>query len=394
MIDTVIDLSYGDCGKARICDALLASGKYSAIARFGGSSNSGHSIVFNGKKYITRIMPSGILHDDIELIIGNGVLLDVDVLLKEIDQFLDFGVLDRLALSDKAHLLLPYHKLVDAKTEKATNSKIGSTKNGVAYCAQDKVGRRGIRLCDVMNGGYHSLITESLKYWEKAFKLTNEESQNAYNESIALIDKLLEINSHNRIVYNMQKKIDFMLSSGKSILAEASQGSMIDINTGSYPFVTSTDCNISGMLSGLGVNHKQIGEVCGLIKAYTTRVGNGPFETELMEASPIAKAIRDNGNEYGSVTGRPRRVGWLNLDETKNGIRINGVDYFAMTKVDVLYNIDDVLVLNNGKYECFAGWKSIDGPSFKTYVKYIEEQCNVPIKFISFGADRNDMITR
>lgn len=392
MIDTVIDLSYGDCGKARICDTLLASGKYSAIARYSGSSNSGHSIVFDNKKYITRIMPSGILHDDIELIIGNGVLIDVDVLLKEIDQFIDFGVLDRLALSDKAHLLLPYHKLIDAKTEKASNSKIGSTKNGVAYCAQDKVGRRGIRLCDVIKGGYHSLITESLKYWDKAYQLTNEESQDAYNKSIELIDKLIKINSHNRIVYNTQKKIDFMLSAGKLILAEASQGSMIDINTGHYPYVTSTDCNISGMLSGLGVNHKQIGKVCGLIKAYTTRVGNGPFETEIPESSPLAKQISSIGNEFGSVTGRPRRIGWLDLDETKNGIRINGVDHLAITKVDVLFGFNDVCILNNKKYECFPGWSSIDDFSFKKFIKYIENETNVPIKFISYGADRNEMI--
>ena len=393
MLTAIIDASFGDCGKAKICDFLLKD--YDIIARFCGSSNSGHSIVHDNKKYVTRIIPSGFLYKDKKLVIGQGVLLDLEVLLQEIEQFKEFDILNRLLISDKCHLLFPYHKLVDAKVEEKTGGKIGSTKNGVAYCMQDKVGRRGIRVCDLRtfitkfsHKGTESLFSkmnDNMDYW----RITESEKRECKIKCQNLIDEFYFLCQ--KCIIDSSTYLNESLSRNKNILAEGAQANFLDIEAGTYPFVTSTCCTVAGVCSGLGIAPKNINKVIGLTKAYTTRVGNGPFSTELFDE--IGEKIAKTGNEFGAVTNRKRRCGWLNLDELKSAAITNGFDELIITKVDVLYGIDPIKVYADGRYIEMKGCNNYkDDENFGNFIRFVEKFIEIPITYISYGPDREEMV--
>ena len=390
-ITAILDLSYGDCAKSKMSDFLCKD--YDIVCRFNGSSNCGHTMVYNNNKYLTRLIPSGILHPDKKLIIAQGVLLDVEVFLNEVEQFKEFNVLERLMVSNKCHLLLPYHKFADVENEKATENKIGSTKNGVAFCAQDKVGRRGIRVIDIISDNTKKYKP---KDWDLAYKvIDNIKFWNLGTED-ALIDKTFKLITD---FVNLNKRYNFCCDTSafineqlktSNILAESAQGHYLDLENGFFPYVTSVPCTAAGVCLGMNIAPKNLTKVIGLTKAYTTRVGSGPFATELFDEA--ADLIRKNGNEFGSVTKRPRRVGWLNLDELEVACQINGVDELAITKVDVLYGINPIKVLLNNEYIKMPGWNSKDDINLYNYISLIKETCKVPVKYISYGPDRNDTI--
>ena len=386
-ITSVLDLSYGDCGKSRIVDLLAKD--YSYICRFNGSSNAGHTIVNNGTKYLTRIMPSGFLYPDKKLIIAQGLLLDVEVFLNEVEQFKEFNILERLMVSNKCHLLLPYHKIADAENEKATDNKIGSTKNGVAFCAQDKVGRRGIRVIDVLSFDYKELyqkIYDNSAFWDDSCGYKECRFQ-----SIDLINRFVELNKQYNFCCDTSEFINKRLKTS-NILCESAQGHYLDLENGFFPYVTSVPCTAAGVCLGMNIAPKNLTKVIGLTKAYTTRVGSGPFATELFD--DIGDTIRKAGNEFGSVTKRPRRVGWLNLDELKNACQINGVDELAITKVDVLNGIFPIYVLLDNKYMEMDGWLDHNDQALYDYIEFIEQIVGVKVKYISYGPDRNQIVIR
>ena len=381
-ITTIIDASFGDCGKAKVVDYFAKDSDI--VARYCGSSNSGHTIVVDGEKYITRLIPSALLYRHVKLVIAQGVLLDIEVLLNEIKQFSKFDILSRLLVSDKCHVLFPYHKAADRENEKQTNSKIGSTKNGVAFCAQDKFGRRGIRAVDMLKDIYKTTdnIKENMKFW-------NINDTSVYDQSVNL---MLEMLKYKEIFVDTCKYINQNLD--KNIIAESAQGVFLDIENGYFPYVTSIPCTAAGAALGLNVSPRAIGQgnIVGLTKAYTTRVGNGDFKTEL--DGDIAETIRKNGDEYGSVTKRPRRVGWLNLDELRHAHMVNSFDSLFLTKIDVLNNLQTVCIFADDKYIKFDGWKSYEDENCKKYVKAIEDICKVPVSYISFGAERSQCAKR
>lgn len=385
-LTTIIDASFGDTGKGSCIDRLTPN--YDIITKSNGAANSGRTIVNNGEKYICRIMPSGILHDK-QMLIGQGCLLDLEVFLNEIKMFEKFNVLNRLYVSDKCHLLLPYHKQADIDNEQATDNKVGSTKNGVAFCAQDKTGRRGIRVIDVIRSYDHLYrnITNNMEFWD--IKDRNGEIR---DKSVNLTVEFVALNKKHNFCIDTGAYINKALDENKKILNEAVNGTFLDIESGFYPYVTSTPCTAAGVCLGLNVAPKRLSKVIGITKAYTTRVGGGPFATELLDEP--ADTIRKNGNEFGSVTKRPRRVGWLNLDELKYANTVNGFDELAITKVDVLNGINPVKVMLNNKYVEVKGWLDYKDQSFQDYIELIEKTINVPIKYVSYGADRNDIEVR
>lgn len=384
-ITALLDLSYGDCGKAKFIDYL--SKDYDIICRYCGSSNSGHTIVHDNKKYLTRILPSGVLRFDKKLLIGQGVLLDVDVFLRELEQFKDYNILERLIVSNKCHLLLPYHKQADIENEINTDNKIGSTRNGVAFCAQDKIGRRGIRVVDVLNDfdNIYEKVMKNIDFWQIS------DSHVICNETMRLLINFVDILKKNNIFCDTDLFINNQCDSYK-FLAESSQGHFLDIENGFYPYCTSVPCTAAGVCLGLNIPPNRLSKVIGLTKAYTTRVGNGPFKTELFDS--IADIIRINGNEFGSVTKRPRRVGWLNLDELKTACLINGVDELAITKTDVLNGMNGVCVLVNNEYVKMNGWNSYKDKSFEDYINFIESFCKTRISYVSYGPDREEVQVR
>jgi len=387
-LTTIIDASFGDVGKGAIVDRLAKD--YDIITKNNGAANSGRSIVYNGEKYICRILPSGILNNNM-LVIGQGVLLDLEVFLNELKTFEKFNILGRLMVSNKCHLLLPYHKQADILNENKTNNKVGSTKNGVAFCVQDKVGRRGIRVIDVINGQYEAgdvyyQVMNNMEFWGINVQ---KEIIDLCSHSLLLIDEFIKLNKKYNFCGDTGGFINKALKENKKILNEAVNGTLLDIESNSYPYVTSTPCTAAGVCLGLNIAPKNLNKVIGITKAYTTRVGGGPFATELFDS--VGDEIRKNGNEFGSVTGRPRRVGWLNLDELIYANTVNGFDELAITKVDVFFGINPIKVLLNGKYVEMEGWSSIDDSAFWKYICLIKETVGVNVKYISYGPDRNDM---
>jgi len=389
-IDTIVDLAYGDTGKARIVDLLLKD--YDIVVRFNGSSNCGHTIVYNGKTYLTRIMPSGFLYNNKKLVIAQGLLLDLEVFLNEVKQFQEFDIMSRLLVSNKCHLLLPYHKEADKQNEVATNSKVGSTKNGVAFCVQDKVGRRGLRVDDLLSKSLEDIynqITDNMIFWDlKVEYLNNIEIR---DKAMSLIKEFIELNQKYNFCGDASKYLNDNLKTS-NILGENAQGFYLDLENGYFPFVTSVPCSAAGACLGMNIAPKSLSKVIGITKAYVTRVGNGPLQTEIFDQ--FADILRAKGHEYGSVTKRPRRVGWLNLDELKYACQINGVDEIAITKVDILNDFLYVPVYVNGEYTEMTGWKNHKDDNFKKYLELIEKHCSTPVKYVSYGADRNDMEIR
>ena len=418
-IDILLGLQWGDEGKGKIVDAL--SPEYDAIARFQGGPNAGHSLEFNNIKHVLHLIPSGIFHPDKLNIIGNGVVLDPAVFKNEIENLgpsLD-ELIKRLVISKKTHLILPGHRILDAAYEYSKGkTKIGSTLKGIGPAYTDKAGRNGLRVGDILRGDFRNLYKEHLEAHLNIlrnydFNFDISEYENGWFEGIELLKRFKLVNS--------EYLINDLLKSNKRILAEGAQGTMLDIDFGSYPFVTSSNTISAGACTGLGVSPKQIGEVFGIFKAYCTSVGSGPFPTELSDE--IGIQIRETGHEFGATTGRPRRCGWLDLPALKYSIMINGVTRLFITKADVLSGFKSIKVCTaymiNGKetneipydhdghikpvYQEMQGWDETISrlrdyyqlpESLKKYIDFIEKQTGVPVTMVSVGPDRKESIIR
>jgi len=421
-LDVLLGLQWGDEGKGKIVDAITSS--YDIIARFQGGPNAGHTIEFDGHKHVLHTIPSGIFNKNAVNLIGNGVVIDPVIFKNEINglQKFNIDINSKLLISNRAHIILPTHKMIDASSEASKGKKkIGSTLKGIGPTYMDKTGRNGIRIGDL----------KSDNWTDKYNTLRDKHLTILSNFSIKVDLDLNKLEDDFMNSIEVLKKFDFIdsedflnssISSGKKILAEGAQGSLLDIDFGTYPFVTSSNTTVSGACSGLGVAPNKIKKVIGIFKAYTTRVGSGPFPTEL--DNEIGKDIRNIGNEYGATTGRDRRCGWLDLVALKYSIIINGVTELNMMKADVLsgfnnievcisYNIDGVETktlpfdLNSGNikpiYKSFKGWTEDISKTSKdeelpielhNYVSFIEEFVEVPIKLISVGPDRSETIYR
>jgi adenylosuccinate synthase len=422
-VDVLLGLQWGDEGKGKIVDVLAP--RYNVVARFQGGPNAGHTLEFDGIKHVLHQIPSGIFRSDIQNIIGNGVVLDPIVFKREVENLgkYNLDLFSNLFVSKKASLILPTHALLDAAYERSKgDSKIGSTLRGIGPTYQDKIARLGLRVGDVLSPNFadkykklvdaHKVILDFYAFDYTAVLPQSEENFFAaieFMRQFTLVDSEYVIND--------------ALTAGKSVLAEGAQGSLLDIDFGSYPFVTSSTTMAAGACTGLGIAPSQVGEVFGIFKAYCTRVGSGPFPTELLEET--GEKMRQEGREFGATTGRPRRCGWLDLPALKYAIMINGVTQLIMMKVDVLTVFDKINVCTHYRlpdgtltdqlpydlcdetvepiYREFEGWQqSLDGiydfeaiPSqLHAYVKFLEEELNLPITFISTGPDREALISR
>ncbi len=419
-VDVLLGLQWGDEGKGKIVDVLAP--KYDVVARFQGGPNAGHTLEFDGIKHVLHQIPSGIFRPGTRNIIGNGVVLDPIVFRQEIEKLQQYklDVRSNLFISKKATLIIPTHRLLDQAQEKAKgDDKIGSTLKGIGPSYQDKIGRQGLRVGDVLAAHFDEKLdklvsahSEILKRHGLAFNW--EELKVPFFEAVEFLKGFRLIDSE----YFLNDE----LKAGSKVLAEGAQGSLLDIDFGSYPFVTSSSTVSAGACTGLGVAPRHIGEVFGIFKAYSTRVGSGPFPTELLNEE--GEAIRKQGNEFGSTTGRPRRCGWIDLPTLKYSIMINGVSQLLMMKADVLsifknikvctrYQLSDGTVTDHVPYEQIhagivplyeelEGWNcSLKGlnahnlpPALKNYVEFLEQRLEVPISLISTGPDRTETIYR
>lgn len=419
-VDVLLGLQWGDEGKGKIVDVLAP--KYQVIARFQGGPNAGHTLEFNGIKHVLHIIPSGIFHKNTVNIVGNGVVIDPVIFKKETDALKKMGVdiSSRLVISKRAHLILPTHRLLDAASEASKGKeKIGSTLKGIGPTYMDKTGRNGLRVGDItlpsFKKKYDALVTKHKQILDAyKFKFDLKELEPAWMEAIEELKQLQHIDS--------EHYLNKALLENRTILAEGAQGSLLDIDFGSYPFVTSSSTICAGACTGLGIAPSRIGEVIGIFKAYCTRVGSGPFPTELEDET--GELIRKNGNEFGSTTGRPRRCGWLDLPALKYAIMVNGVTSLMMMKADVLSNFATIKVCTHYKYQGketdqlpydispdqvtpvykeLKGWNrdltslsSIgDIPDeLNEYILFLERQLGVPIHIVSVGPDRTQTLHR
>ena len=381
-VDCVIGLQMGDEGKGKIVDYL--SKNYDLVARFSGGDNCGHTIYKDDQKIVLHLIPSGILNDNILNVIGNGVIINPISFKQEVEMLQSHGidVKSRLVISDKAHIITPLHKSWDAYNESQLGtSKIGSTLKGIGPCYTDKVARKGVRVKDIFKPNFHLLDVEWNNQVGLPFDIPNLKE---FFEACNFL-KLFRIEPTEILLNNI-------LDEGKKVLAEGAQATGLDIDFGSYPYVTSSVTTTAGVCQGLGVSPKRIGTVFGVIKAYTTRVGNGPFTTELFDE--IGEEICKKGNEYGSTTGRKRRCGWLDLDEIKYNAMICGVDKFVLTKSDVLDNFNEVKIFSNSQYQNLKGWSGTDTNEFDNFISFIESETNIPVGLVSCGTGRNDILER
>ena len=418
-VDVVLGLQWGDEGKGKVVDVLTPN--YDVIARFQGGPNAGHSLHFGGEKFVLHTVPSGIFRDGSMNIIGNGVVIDPVILAEEISQIEATGidVVSRMKISKRAHLILPTHRALDAASEAAKGkTKIGSTLKGIGPAYMDKTGRNGLRVGDILLPDFMERY-QALKE-KHLFQLRQYDYQvdtTAYEQ-----EWFRGIESLKRFEFvDSEMVVNNYLKQDTAILAEGAQGSLLDIDFGTYPYVTSSNTLCAGVCTGLGVAPTRIGEVYGIFKAYCTRVGSGPFPTELFDAT--GETLRQVGNEFGATTGRPRRCGWLDLVALKYAVMMNGVTALIMMKSDILNDFDTIKVavgyeVNGQKvdyfpyeadesitpiYREFEGWNcdicnvrdfEQFPQQFKDYVAFIEAECGVPVKIISVGPDREETIVR
>ncbi|HEX2922001.1 MAG TPA: adenylosuccinate synthase [Bacteroidales bacterium] len=418
-IDILLGLQWGDEGKGKIVDAI--SPDYDIIARFQGGPNAGHSLEFNNVKHVLHLIPSGIFHADKLNLIGNGVVIDPSVFRKEIEE-LGPSVEElskRLFISSKANLILPTHRILDAAYEcQKGMTKIGSTLKGIGPAYTDKASRNGMRAGDILRSNFREIYNNHkqrhlslLKNYDFSFDISKYED--GWFEGIEMLRRFS--------ILNTEYLINDSLKNGKKVLAEGAQGTMLDLDFGSYPFVTSSNTISAGACTGLGASPKAIGEIFGIFKAYCTRVGTGPFPTELNDST--GETLRQLGHEFGATTGRPRRCGWLDIPALKYSIMINGVTKLLMTKADVMSGFDTVKICTgyriNGKitrevpfnndeqidpeYIEMEGWKDKissvkkydDLPvQLKDFISFIEKETSVPVTMVSVGPDRNETILR
>jgi adenylosuccinate synthase len=421
MVDILLGLQWGDEGKGKIVDVLAPD--YKVVARFQGGPNAGHTLEFDGKKHVLHQIPSGIFRNDCINIIGNGVVLDPIIFRKEIDGLKDFNIdfKKNLFISKKTSIIIPTHRILDAAYENAKGKeKIGSTLKGIGPTYSDKISRQGLRLGDILSPNfsekYQKLVDahkQILTFLDFSYDLAPLEadffSAVEYIKGFNLVDSEYLVNEN--------------LKNNTRVLAEGAQGSLLDIDFGSYPFVTSSSTTAAGVCSGLGVSPSKIGVVYGIFKAYCTRVGSGPFPTELFDED--GEKMRKEGREFGSTTGRPRRCGWIDLPSLKYSIMLNGVTQLVMMKVDVLNIFDEIKVCTHYElpdgtiteelpfdicdmdikpiYKTFKGWgSSLEGitdfnvmpDNLKAYTAFLEQEVQVPITYVSTGPDRTATMTR
>ncbi|MTI19782.1 adenylosuccinate synthase [Fulvivirga sp. RKSG066] len=420
-MDVLLGLQWGDEGKGKIVDYLAP--QYNVVARFQGGPNAGHTLEFDGIKHVLHQIPSGIFRSDIKNVVGNGVVLDAVIFKKEVEALKELGVdaTKNLVISKKTQLILPSHRLLDAAYEKSKGEKkIGSTLKGIGPTYQDKIARLGLRVGDVLSDTfktkYQKLRDKHLQTLEAYdFEGDLDQMEKDFFEAVDYLRQFELVESE----YLVNQEIN----NGSKVLAEGAQGSLLDIDFGSYPFVTSSNTTTSGACSGLGVPPNKIGEVFGIFKAYCTRVGGGPFPTELFDAD--GEQMQNVGREFGATTGRARRCGWIDLPALKYAIMINGVTQLFMMKADVLNGFEKIKVcthykLENGEqtdifpyeivdqkiepvYKELSGWNtSLENCSdydslpeeLKQYVKFLENELHTPINIISVGPDRTETIMR
>lgn len=419
MIDVLLGLQWGDEGKGKIVDYLAA--KYDIIARFQGGPNAGHTLYVNGSKVVLRTIPSGVFQPHCINLIGNGVVIDPVSLKAEIEQLLPLqpDVLDRLFVAHRAHLILPTHRALDAASETAKGTdKIGSTLKGIGPAYMDKTGRNGLRVGDIIGkdfkAKYDKLVAKHAELLRQyGHEVDWKEWEEPFFEAIEYMRSLQ--------IVNAEYWLDMHLKDGKKVLAEGAQGSMLDIDYGTYPFVTSSNTIAAGVCNGLGVSPGRIGEVYGITKAYCTRVGSGPFPTELHDET--GEALRKAGHEFGAVTGRPRRCGWIDLVALRYTVMLSGVTKLIVTKTDVMdefnpiraavaYNVDgketkelpyDLCNVEiTPVYESFAGWDKPlstcasyeETPQvFKDYCHFVEQYLGTKIAYVSNGTGRDQLLT-
>ena len=416
----VLGAQWGDEGKGKIVDMLTPH--VSMVARYQGGHNAGHTVYVKGQKFVLHLIPSGILHDGVTCIIGNGVVVDPQALFKEVDELARMGVTvdGRLLISEKAHVILPYHRELDVLSEaRRGERKIGTTSRGIGPAYEDKIGRRGIRICDVL--GDRAALAEEVR-----------ENVSARNRMIIdstldwkpVFDQVVQFGERLRPwAADVSLYLATAMKEGKSVMFEGAQATLLDIDHGTYPFVTSSNASVGGILTGLGVPPRAIGGVLGVAKAYTTRVGEGPLPTELSGA--LAERLRESGQEYGASTGRPRRCGWYDAVVVRYSARINGLDALALTKLDVLDELDEVRICTGYKtstgtitefpadlrvlagaepvYETMPGWSTPTRgvtdfdqlpAEARRYVARLEDVSGVECAIVSTGSDRAETIVR
>lgn len=420
-VDVLLGLQWGDEGKGKIVDVLTK--KYDIIARFQGGPNAGHTLEFEGKKHVLHTIPSGVFHENVENVVGNGVVIDPVIFKGELDKLIaqEPDVLSRLKISRKAHLILPSHRLLDAASEAAKGKKkIGSTLKGIGPTYMDKTGRNGLRVGDIQLENFQELYDSLVNKHKQLlsgypdFEYNLEELEGTWFEAIEYLRTLDIIDS--------EPYVHTAIREGRTILAEGAQGTLLDIDFGTYPFVTSSNTTCAGACTGLGVAPNRIKNVYGIFKAYCTRVGSGPFPTELFDNT--GETIQAQGHEFGATTGRPRRCGWLDLPALKYAIDVNGVTELMMMKADVLSGIGPIQICTAYRYKGetidhlpyklqedliepilteMPGWEedltkmtSEDEfpETFKSYIAFIEKEVGVPITLVSVGPDRAQTILR
>ena len=419
-VDVLLGLQWGDEGKGKVVDVLTP--KYDVVARFQGGPNAGHTLEFEGQKYVLRSIPSGVFQGGKINIIGNGVVLAPDLFMTEAKDLEKSGheLQSRLHISSKAHLIMPTHRILDRALEVAKGkAKVGTTGKGIGPTYTDKVSRNGLRVGDILEGFEEKYAAHKERHMKMLSSMgwTDfdgfEETEKTWMEGVEFLRRFKIVDS--------EHEVNRTLKDGKSILCEGAQGTMLDVDFGSYPFVTSSNTICAGACTGLGIGPNKVGNVLGIMKAYCTRVGSGPFPTELFDDT--GKRIRDLGHEYGAVTGRERRCGWVDLVQLRYSIMVNGVTQLIMMKSDVLDDFDTIKAcvayelpdgsttpdfpydINNVKpvYEELEGWKTDmtrftseeEFPkAFNNYIKFIEDQLETPITIVSIGPDRSQTIIR
>jgi adenylosuccinate synthase len=435
-VDILLGLQWGDEGKGKIVDYIAP--KYDVVARFQGGPNAGHTLEFDGIKHVLHQIPSGIFHSNIQNIIGNGVVLDPLIFRKEIEGLKKFNIdfQKNLFISKKTQIIIPSHRLLDVAMEKAKgSSKIGSTLKGIGPTYQDKVARQGLRVGDILTSNFEEKYKKLLANHKSILQFLNFSFETdleaikdfeKYNFDFAQVEKdffeaIAFLKTFN--LADTEYMLNEAMQQGKKVLAEGAQGSLLDVDFGSYPFVTSSNTMTAGACTGLGIAPNKVGKVFGIFKAYCTRVGSGPFPTELLDS--YGETLRKEGNEFGSTTGRPRRCGWIDLPALKYAIMLNGVTNLLMMKADVLNSFEEIKVCTHYQtpdgilteklpfdltdtnltpvYKSFKGWQtSLAGihssanlpNALKEYIQYLEENLQVPITIISVGPDRLETIIR
>lgn len=420
MVTVLLGSQWGDEGKGKIVDIL--SENYDYVVRYQGGANAGHTVEIGDKKYILHLIPSGILRDEVKCIIGNGVVLDPKVFVEELELLKKQGIefKNRLFISNKANIILPYHKILDTVNEKKAKSAIGTTGRGIGPAYVDKYMRNGIRAIDLLNDAhFYDKLLHAVEIKNQLFKgvygIEEIKTDDIYKEYLPYIHQIKEYITDTEYIINEA------INNGKNVLLEGAQGSNLDIDFGTYPFVTSSSPTAGGACIGTGIPPTKISNVFGIVKAYTTRVGNGPFPTELTDE--IGDLIRKEGAEYGATTGRPRRCGWLDLFLLKYSAMINGITEISITKIDVLSVLDEIKVcigyeLNGQQierfnpdasvlsevksiYKTFKGWKTDiskctkyeDLPQeVKEYLTFIKNYCNFNLHSVSVGPKREQTI--